>query len=1240
MADSKIGSLSVVLGLDSAQFETGLKRSAANANAGALNIGKGIKAGLKDVEANFRGAAGQAGTFGAALTGMGLIGVGVGAALVGTLAQVRSALAFGDEIGDTATKLAVTTDALQEYRYAVHSLGGEYTDADAALQSFAVSFGAAHAQLTKKAVKPFEALGLDAKSFATTEDALQAVIAKIAALKSSAEQAAIADKLGLTAMLPAIRAGVDEMDRLRAKAHEVGYVMDADLIAKAGEANDKFEDLQQIVGVQLHSAFVDLAPVLLSLTGLVADMAKGLRGVIDQLSIVENKSAAGLDARAQTVSKELLILKKAQLNGSGVSQLAIDNKVAELQAIENQRQQHKAAAAASAGVAAPSGTSLIPPHSSSGANKAAQVAEASAAAIESATKAELDARMSLTGDIERLAALKAGQVRQETAAANQRLQDDANAGKITQAAAAKAIALNNRTSVEKQILIAREKEADLAAKAASQEAELGGYRQQIASVQAQLAGTAQARAAIELQALADAQKIDRDQLKASLDKQFAADDITEAYRQEVIAAQASAQSAETEKAQHDARVAIAKEAVEREQNALELQIDLAQAQGALADTVIARRHAELRLLALQKAAEKKQLEAQAKDESLSVDERKKAQDRLDQLDVLYGAQAKVIERQNSLADAFREASHNVQDMADAFKSGDWLSLFDDLKQAINGLKAAFSSGGTAADKVSSVAGLVDGVGKAIGGKAGKALSWAAQGAQIGMTLGGPWGAVAGAIIGGLGSLLGGKPSNNGAIATINGKTVALSGNKRTSETSSAAESTGNAIVQGQELLKSLGLSLGTTIKSIDIGTRDLTHIFLSSGAELRSAVGDSKAAAETALRAVLDGATFVSDAQKQLVTSMEAAGAGFDDISAALQNYQAAQDIPKQIGDAILQIVDPKAYDQSQLKAAQEARRDSVKAALDAGYITADLFASVSAQLSKLEGLELDQVLAKYSDAIDSAAERQQAAADAVSKARDDLKAAYEGQVSTLKDTISEYSSVANSLRKFDESLRAGGSPQTSLAAAQAAFRAVAGKTDAASLAKLQDAGQALLDAGKAGARDQTELARIQGQVRAAVKAGAAAADAQVNLAQSQLDALNAQVSGLIEVNASVLSVASAIGALQAALVSQQLLNGGGSVANDNAIGVPHFATGGGFQVGGLGGTDSRLAQLAVSPSEYVNVSHGDSMGAMAKGMGVLGRAVAAQARQLEDVARFTRSQHDLLMQVTRGGSALVTVAA
>lgn len=228
----------------------------------------------------------------------------------------------------------------------------------------------------------------------------------------------------------------------------------------------------------------------------------------------------------------------------------------------------------------------------------------------------------------------------------------------------------------------------------------------------------------------------------------------------------------------------------------------------------------------------------------------------------------------------------------------------------------------------------------------------------------------------IGTLLKPKPSNNGAIATLTDNGPVLSGSKRTSETSGMATQAAQAILTGEQMLKSAGITLATTVKSIDIGTRDATHIFLSNGQELRSAVGDSAAAAETALKAILQGATYTDDAQKSLVTSMLAAGSGFDAIAGALGQLTAAQAIPQTIADAIQKLADPKAYDIAQLGKDQAAYRATVMSAATTAQWSPSQLAAVNDQLTRLEGLELDQVMAKYGAAVDDATVRMQKAKD------------------------------------------------------------------------------------------------------------------------------------------------------------------------------------------------------------------------------------------------------------------------
>lgn len=297
MTAEAIGNLYASLGLNSGQFDAGLDRAGKKLkDFGKVDIGKGLKAGLDEVDGSLKTLAGNAGALGNILSGLGIGGVAAAAAIALAFDGARDAMAFADEIGDTANKLQVTTDYLQEMRFVAHGLGGEFQDADAAIEAFTKNFGLATSGLSAKALKPFETLGLDPKSFATVDEALRAVIDRISQLDSVAEQAAIADKLGLTPMLPALREGSTEIDRMRQKAHDLGYVMDSEMIAKAGDLNDQYENLTSVLDVQVKSAFVDLGPVIVDLMGLTVQWLDKLQSVASVFQDIESRRTKDLEA--------------------------------------------------------------------------------------------------------------------------------------------------------------------------------------------------------------------------------------------------------------------------------------------------------------------------------------------------------------------------------------------------------------------------------------------------------------------------------------------------------------------------------------------------------------------------------------------------------------------------------------------------------------------------------------------------------------------------------------------------------------------------------------------------------------------------------------------------------------------------------------------------------------------------------------------------------------------------------
>lgn len=270
--------------------------------------------------------AARVGLFGSALQSLGVAGLGAAAgigALTAGMAGAREAARYADDIADTANRLHVTTDALQEYRYAIRLAGGEEKGADDALEAFSVTLGKAQEGLGK-AKKGFLALGFtedQIKSFRTAEEGLQAVTEKIAGLGSDVQKDAVIDQLGLNGLKPLIDGGVESMRRLRDEAHSVGIVMDAELIARGAEMNDKFETLSKVIDVQLKSSLVDLGPVLLGLMSILDSMVRSMADVIDAFRQIENRRTSSLRSVLADSNSTISELGLRQMSGKSLNVL-------------------------------------------------------------------------------------------------------------------------------------------------------------------------------------------------------------------------------------------------------------------------------------------------------------------------------------------------------------------------------------------------------------------------------------------------------------------------------------------------------------------------------------------------------------------------------------------------------------------------------------------------------------------------------------------------------------------------------------------------------------------------------------------------------------------------------------------------------------------------------------------------------------------------------------------------------
>jgi gas vesicle protein len=168
-------------------------------------------------------------------------------------------------------------------------------------------------------------------------------------------------------------------------------------------------------------------------------------------------------------------------------------------------------------------------------------------------------------------------------------------------------------------------------------------------------------------------------------------------------------------------------------------------------------------------------------------------------------------------------------------------------------------------------------------------------------------------------------------------------------------------------------------------------------------------------------------------------------------------------------------------------------------------------------------------------------AQEAVDRARGNLRAAYDAEVSALNQVIERNKQFIRSLEAFKQSLRfdQGISPLSPIDRLKASERdfmetrqkALAGDQDA--IGELENVSRQYLEEARAYYGTSEGYMRIWEQVDATLDQALARATKQVTETEKQLGVLNAQVGHLIDINNSVLSVADAVRALE--LANKQL---------------------------------------------------------------------------------------------------------
>lgn len=255
-----IGALRVQLGLDSAQFQRGVK----NANVGMQRFGKDVASNNQAIAASFTRMASMAR---AALAGLvtGFVAGGV-AGIAAQIGQVAKGIA---QIGDEAKRAGVSLEAFQEWKFVAEQnrIGvDQMIDGLKELNLRADEF----IQTGKgSAAEAFMRLGYNAedlkKKLKNPSELLLEIIDRLGKFDKAA-QIRISDELfGGSAgerFVELVDRGEAGIRATIEQAHRLGAVMDKEVIERAAELDRKFNAITATVSTGLKTAIVEAATAL------------------------------------------------------------------------------------------------------------------------------------------------------------------------------------------------------------------------------------------------------------------------------------------------------------------------------------------------------------------------------------------------------------------------------------------------------------------------------------------------------------------------------------------------------------------------------------------------------------------------------------------------------------------------------------------------------------------------------------------------------------------------------------------------------------------------------------------------------------------------------------------------------------------------------------------------------------------------------------------------------------------
>lgn len=260
MPSKNIGDLAVKITADTAKFTKSLDKAKRDTDSFATKLKRGFASAAK----------------GAAMLTAGFAAVGGAISLA-----VKSALDYADTIGKAADQSGMATTTIQEMRYALGFFNISAQESDKALGVLNRRIGKAIDE-GGPAAKTFEQMGISLKQLKTlsSDEILDLVIKELGSYSNAAQRAARASFLfgdEVSGKLAnAMSKGSAAIENLREEAHELGLVLDDEVIRQAEEVNDELDRMSQIMRMQLLKAVGEVMPEIRAFVKTIVDNKDGI----------------------------------------------------------------------------------------------------------------------------------------------------------------------------------------------------------------------------------------------------------------------------------------------------------------------------------------------------------------------------------------------------------------------------------------------------------------------------------------------------------------------------------------------------------------------------------------------------------------------------------------------------------------------------------------------------------------------------------------------------------------------------------------------------------------------------------------------------------------------------------------------------------------------------------------------------------------------------------------------------